>query len=184
MIFIKNKKTLMLLAMVLVLGFGAILGFIVYNPYPLKYETEIISTAQKFGVAPALVASIINAESGFNENAKSSKGALGLMQIMPSTAKWLCELQGINFQEKNLLNPETNIALGTYYVQYLLQKFESVECAICAYNAGEGNVMLWLLNEKYASNNKIISTPFPETNAYLDKVLNGFEVYQKKLKAK
>lgn len=181
--FVISKKTMFLLALVLILGAVAVLGLIFYTPYPLKYKTEIMEASQKFDVAPAVVASMINAESGFNENAQSSKGALGLMQIMPSTAKWLCELQGINFQEKGLFDPQTNIFLGTYYMQYLLKKFQSLESAICAYNAGEGNVMLWLLNDEYALNNKIISTPFPETNAYLEKVMAGIKVYQKKFKA-
>ncbi|MBQ2713610.1 MAG: lytic transglycosylase domain-containing protein [Clostridia bacterium] len=183
MIFAKNKKTAILLFMILVLGFLSVLGVIFLNPYPLKFKEEISLASQKFGVSPSLVASMINAESGFKETAKSSKGAVGLMQLMPSTAKWLCEKQGQEFFEENLFDAKNNINLGTYYMHYLLEKFESVETAICAYNAGEGNVMLWLVNDKYAPNHKtIISTPYPETNAYLGKVMKGISVYQKKFK--
>ena len=183
MIFAKNKKTAILLFMIFVFGALAILGIIFLNPYPLKFKEEITQISKKYGVEPSLVASMINAESGFQETAKSSKGACGLMQLMPSTARWLCEKQGQEFFEENLFDATTNINLGTYYLNYLLAKFESVETAICAYNAGEGNVMLWLVNDKYTLDHKtIISTPYPETNAYLEKVMKGISVYQKKFK--
>lgn len=183
MIFAKNKKTILLIFMIFVLGSLAILGIIFLNPYPLKFKEEITLISQKYGIEPSLVASMINAESGFKETAKSSKGACGLMQLMPSTAKWLCEMQGEEFLEKNLFDAKNNINLGTYYMHYLLEKFKSLKSAICAYNAGEGNVMLWLLNDKYTLDHKtIISTPYPETNAYLGKVMKGISVYQKKFK--
>ena len=184
MIFAKNKKTAILLFMIFVLGALCVLGVFFLNPYPLKYKEEILYASQKFDVSPAVVASIINAESGFKESAKSPKGAIGLMQLMPSTAKWLCALQNQTFENQDLLVPQTNITLGTYYMHYLLEKFESLETAICAYNAGEGNVMLWLLNENYAPNHKtLMQTPFPETNAYLQKVMAGIKVYDKKFKS-
>ena len=180
--FAKNKM-FFIFFMIFLLGALSVLGVIFLNPYPLKYKKEILDACKTHSVSHALIASMINAESGFRETAKSSKGAMGLMQLMPSTAKWLCELQGKEFLEENLFEAKNNIDLGTYYMQYLLQKFESTETAVSAYNAGEGNVMLWLLNEKYAPDHKtIVSTPYPETNAYLGKVMKGLSIYQKKFK--
>ena len=180
--FAKNKM-FFIFFMIFMLGTLSVLGVLFFNPYPLKYKKEILDACQTHSVTPALIASMINAESGFRKTAKSSKGAIGLMQLMPSTAKWLCDLQDKEFEEENLFDASTNIKLGTYYMQYLLNKFQSLETAVSAYNAGEGNVMVWLLNEKYAPDHKtIVSTPYPETNAYLSKVMKGVEVYQKKFK--
>ncbi|MDF3819355.1 lytic transglycosylase domain-containing protein [Leptospira sp. 96542] len=82
---------------------------------------------------------VIQTESEFNPKAKSHKGALGLMQVMPATAKWLANKEGIPYKTaKDLYNPETNLRLGVLYLNYLFERTDSVEAALLAYNAGLG----------------------------------------------
>ncbi len=137
--------------------------------YPLKYEDEIILMADKYNIDSALVASIINAESSFDKNKVSPKGAVGLMQIMPSTAFY------ISPTSDNLFDTKTNIEIGVKYLSYLIQKFNDIDTALFAYNAGEGNVSKWL-NEQ--SITKLTTCPFPETNAYVDKINSSIRFYE------
>lgn len=131
---------------------------------------------------PELIASIINAESSFNPNATSSKGAVGLMQILPSTAIWICNKEKIKYENlQSFYEPELNIKIGCLYFKYLLNKFGDINTALCAYNAGEGTVKTWLLNNDYSADGKIIQEnkiPFSETKNYTKKVHDGLKVYQ------
>ncbi|XDD47282.1 lytic transglycosylase domain-containing protein [Leptospira sp. WS39.C2] len=82
---------------------------------------------------------LIQTESQFQTRAKSHKGALGLMQVMPETAKWLAKKEGISFgSEKELYEPEMNLLIGVLYLNYLLERTDSIEAALLAYNAGLG----------------------------------------------
>ncbi|TGK87333.1 lytic transglycosylase domain-containing protein [Leptospira noumeaensis] len=82
---------------------------------------------------------LIHTESQFHKRAKSHKGALGLMQVMPATAKWLAAKEGIPFQSaKDLYDPEINLQLGVLYMNYLIERTESLEAALLSYNAGLG----------------------------------------------
>ena len=169
---------------------------LVYNFvfYPLKYKNEIINFGEKYGVQPFLIASIINCESRFNEKAVSNKGAVGLMQILPTTGKWAfekiyresVELSFVYNKEEGtgeLLNPLTNIELGTFYLSYLLNKFGNLEVSICAYNAGEGTVLKWLNNKDYSEDGKTLKhIPYSETQNYLNKVLGNIKIYKNKFK--
>ena len=93
--------------------------FIFFNLiYPLKYKREIIKYSNIYEVNPEIIAGIINTESSFNKNAKSSKGAIGLMQLLPSTAIWLCEKLNIEYKYEYLNEPNFNIKLVTYYFIY------------------------------------------------------------------
>lgn len=153
--------------------------------YPLKFEKEISLAANEFGIEKKLIASIINAESSFNENAVSKKGAVGLMQVLPSTASWV-SLTNFNFEkevgESELFSPLTNIRVGTCYIKYLLEKFGNLNVALCAYNAGEGTVLKWLENKDISSNGKTLLTiPFLETRNYVEKVEKNLKIYAKKL---
>ena len=149
--------------------------------YPLQYEEDIILEAKKNNISPALVASLINAESGFNTTAISSKGAMGLMQIMPSTANWVAgELNIENFNEKMLLEPSINIRIGCKYLGYLKEKFDDDRVLLSAYNAGETIVRTWLKDEKYSVDGiSLTSTPYKQTNAYVEKIFKMLPVYSK-----
>lgn len=151
--------------------------------YPLKYKEDIIHEAELNNLNPALVASIINAESGFEATAVSSKGAMGLMQIMPQTAKFVAEKLRIDFNEDMLLEPAYNIKIGCYYLNYLNNKFQSQEALLSAYNAGEGVVKTWLKDQNYSVDGiNLIKIPYTQTNAYVQKINKILPVYEKRLK--
>lgn len=137
--------------------------------YPLKYQSEIITAAKTYQIDPVLIASIINAESGFDKNKVSPKNAIGLMQLLPSTA------ESISKDEIDLYDPATNITLGTKYLAYLIKKFNDIDTALFAYNAGEGNVARWLTERK---EDKLSSCPFRETNAYVNKIKKSLKFYR------
>lgn len=140
--------------------------------YPLKYETEIASAAAKYDVSPSLIASLINAESSFNKDKISKKGAIGLMQVLPSTASYVTN------QNPNLFNAADNIDVGVHYLANLIKKFGDIDTALFAYNAGEGNVARWLQER---GTTKLTSCPFPETNAYVEKIKKGVNFYRGRL---
>lgn len=104
-----------------------------------RLAIAIVREARKNGIDPLLVTAVIRCESSFNNYAVSHVGAMGLMQVMPDTGKYLAELTGGNLgQEKNLFDPETNVALGSWYLADLIKRFGTVEHALVAYNAGPG----------------------------------------------
>jgi len=149
--------------------------------YPLDYKDSISAIAKSNDIEPELIASIINVESSYNPNSVSNKGAIGLMQILPTTAEWVCERLHIDFDEKELFNPAVNIQIGGYYIAYLIKYFKDENLAICAYNAGMGNVNRWLSSVEISSNGKELDNiPFKETENYLNLVLKNKKIYKNK----
>lgn len=116
-----------------------------------------------------LVLAVIMAESGFQEYAKSSKGAIGLMQVLPETEEYLKEYYGLN--GGSLYDGEYNIKIGCLYLLYLIRKFSNVKFALTAYNAGEGNVMKWLDEGKIYETESGVACPFKESERYVRRVL-------------
>ena len=163
------------------------LSFLIYCVngyfYPMRYVEEINSISQRYDLKASLVASIVNVESGYNPNRTSNKGAKGLMQLMPSTAQWLCENLKIEYDEERLYEPEYNLNLGCYYLKSLLNKFTNVDSAICAYNAGPTNVNNWLKNSEYSKDGQVLQKiPFEETENYIVKVNKNLKYYSRKYK--
>ena len=152
--------------------------------FPLKYEKEILKYSREYDLDPSLVASIINAESSFKEDIVSKQGAIGLMQIMPQTAKYISNLMGENeFKTEMLFDPEKNINYGCYYLKYLFARFENEKVSLSAYNAGEGNVSKWLKDEKYSDDGITLkSMPYYETLNYVEKIENGVNYYKDRFK--
>ena len=133
----------------------------------------------KSGLDSDLVYAVIKAESSFNEKAKSNVGAVGLMQLLPSTAEFVCQMNGIDFQSEQLTDGAYNVRLGCLYLKYLLDRFGAVETALAAYNAGEGTVARWLKNSELSSNGSTLEqVPYPETARYVKKVIKFRKIYR------
>jgi soluble lytic murein transglycosylase len=130
----------------------AVLAFVQYGEpawlqrlrYPLDYKTIIRAHARNYRLQPALLAAVIYAESKFHSDAKSSSGALGLMQLQPSTAEGIAvRTGGSRFEVADLYDPEINIRYGSWYLRHLLDKYGNERLALAAYNAGQRNVDEW-----------------------------------------
>jgi len=127
------------------------------------------------------VAAVIYAESRFDAGARSSHGAVGLMQVLPETAGQIArETGGVAFVPEDLADPEVNVRYGTYYLRTVLDQFTGdTVAAIAAYNAGAGVVQEWV-DEAHAAGHdlRIPDIPFPETRAYVRSVLEARKVYR------
>ena len=143
---------------------------------PLQHEDIIRQQAAEKHLDPALIAAVIYAESKFSPRT-SKAGAEGLMQILPSTALFLAKRTGgTAFVPSDLGTAQVNIAYGSYYLRYLIDHYNGHEVpAIAAYNAGATNVDRWLNG---GSNLEISSIPFPETQAYVTRVLDARKRYR------
>lgn len=127
---------------------------------PAEYENIIRASADKYGVSASLIKAVIHAESGYNPNAVSRKGASGLMQLMPGTARSL--------KVNNCLDPKDNVEGGVKYLRFLLDTFRGdVSLALAAYNAGLNKVA------KFGG-----IPPYAETRTYVNRVLSYMQSYQ------
>ena len=170
------------LVVVFVISLVFNLGWFVKWIYPIKYGETISIYAKEFDVDPFLILSIIKVESGFDPNAKSVKGAMGLMQIMPETGTWIAGMLGIeDFQTNDLYNPKVNIRLGSWYISKLFDTFGgNLAIAIAAYNGGEGNVSQWLKDGRWSGDiEELEDVPFKETSNYIRSVRLVYSVYEK-----
>lgn len=149
--------------------------------YPIKYSNIVEKYSAEYKLDKYMVYSLIRVESKFNPSAESSRNATGLMQITPQTGRYLARLIGDeNFKRDDLFDPDTNIRYGCFYFSKLLKDFDNnIDCAIAAYNGGEGNVRKWLQIDKYGKrslNSENIT--FGETKNYLKKVNAYYEIYK------
>lgn len=162
----KNKTTAIFFAIVVVFF---ITGF-VWNRYfwfDVQYDKHISTCCDEFDVDKSLVYAIVKAESNFDTKSTSNKGAVGLMQIMPTTATFVA--QKIDKQTFDLTNAQDNLTLGIAYLSYLGKKFDTQKDVICAYNAGENKVKEWLKN-----GGQIV---FAETKTYLKRVELNLKIF-------
>ena len=147
--------------------------------YKLEYTEYIKKYANEYNVDEYLIYAIIKAESNFNPNAQSHRGAKGLMQLMYSTAEDISKRIGIELNGDNILEPDININLGTKYISMLIQKYNNINLALAAYNAGSGNVDGWIEKGTLKSDGSDIeNVPFTETNNYVRKILRDYEIYK------
>lgn len=150
--------------------------------YPLRHEEAIRAEAARYALDPALVAAVIDAESGFVPDARSPEGAVGLMQLLPSTARFVAGLEvRPSPGPRNLESPEVNIAYGSRYLRYLLDRHGAQDAALAAYNGGEANLERW--RERAAVRGEPFSVPehvtFPETRAFVRRVEEGHAIYRR-----
>ncbi|KHO62136.1 lytic transglycosylase [Thermoanaerobacter sp. YS13] len=149
--------------------------------YPLKYQNYVVYYAKEYDVDPYLIFAVIKVESNFKSEAISSKNAIGLMQILPDTGRWIAKKVGIkNYDDDMLFEPKYNIQMGTWYLSYLLKTFNgNIQLAIAAYNGGSGNVDAWLKDKRFSKDGKQLhAVPYPETNRYIKKVLAVYQIYK------
>jgi soluble lytic murein transglycosylase len=145
---------------------------------PLRHDDIIRQQAADKGLDPALIAGVIYAESHFRDQT-SHAGAKGLMQLMPETADYIAEKSGgTAFVQGDLATPQVNIAYGSWYLRYLLQKYEGREVlALAAYNAGEGKVDEWVAAR--GQQLRADEIPYAETRSYVDRVLDARGRYRR-----
>jgi len=141
--------------------------------YPLRYSTNVRVYASQDHLDPALLAAVIEAESKFNPEARSDAGAVGLMQLTPTTAKGIAQYTGgSRFRVSDLTNPDINIRYGAWYLGHLLDRYHGDErLALAAYNAGEARVDSW--------QSEHVGIQFGETRDYVDKVERLKKIYRR-----
>ncbi len=150
--------------------------------YPLAYEKEIQKYSEKYRLDPFLVAGLIRQESGYNVKSLSSSNAMGLMQIIPPTGKYIAEQVNFRgFSPDLLYEPETNISFGTWYLAYLLNRFNgNLFKAVAGYNAGPGAIERWWKDFEHLDSDEIVENiPFRETRNYVKLVLRNWNVYRR-----
>ena len=149
--------------------------------FPQPYWADLVANAQKNGLDPYLVASLIRQESEFNAGVISHANAWGLMQLLPSVGKSLAKKQGIkHFNANELLNPATNLQLGTANLKLVLERFgEQPEYALAAYNAGDVPVRQWMSSGDYKDMPEFVeSIPYTETREYVEAIVRNREFYR------
>ena len=140
--------------------------------YPLRYEQIVRGHAHNYSLDPALLAAVIYQESKFEADARSSSGAIGLMQLLPDTAKGIAlHTGGSRFRVEDLYDPEINVRYGAWYLRHLLQKYGEEQAALAAYNAGQDNVDRWRRAGR--------GIQFSETRAYVDRVEELKRIYRR-----
>lgn len=149
--------------------------------FPLHYVEEINSASKRNRLDAAIIISIIKEESHFNPEIKSTADALGLMQLLPSTAAHIADRNGLNYsQSSDLLKPKTNIKLGSTFLKSLYNDSGNMLYAVASYNAGPGAVKKWINN--YNSNDLdafVEDIPYPETQNYVKKVYRSYWCYKR-----
>jgi soluble lytic murein transglycosylase len=148
--------------------------------YPLRYPEYVRVHARENGLDPALLAAVIYQESKFSDRT-SAAGAEGLMQILPSTARFIAKRSGgTAFVPSDLGTPQVNIAYGAYYLRYLLRRYDgNVTLAVAAYNAGETNVNNWVHEAGGADSfDADRDIPFGETRDYVHDVKQRRQEYR------
>ena len=140
--------------------------------YPLRYEAIVRGHARNYHLDPYLLAAVIYAESKFDAGAKSKSGAIGLMQLLPDTAKGIAlHTGGTHFRVQDLYDPEINVRYGAWYLRHLIGKYRDERTALAAYNAGQDNVDQWRRAGQ--------GIQFSETRAYVERVEQLKRIYRR-----
>lgn len=181
------KKILIFLLIIVLIGAGILAYFKVQRLiYPEEYSIYVTKYSEKYDVDTQLVYAVIKCESSFEPNAVSSVGAIGLMQLTEDTFDWVQSKYKQSdyydgepqYTADDLYSPEINIKYGTYLLKLHLREFGDVKTALAAYHAGRGNANGWLENSDYSKDGKtLVTTPYKETNAYMQRVVEVRDKY-------
>ena len=150
--------------------------------FPARYTPLVAAAAARNGVDPRLVWAVIRTESRFRPDAVSPVGAVGLMQITPSTGRWIASQLGSGRYERSLLfDPAFNVQAGTWYLAYLLRSFGGrLPLALAAYNAGSDPVRSWVAAGLWSGGTSDLDRiPYPETRQFVYRVLRTYAVYRR-----
>ena len=148
--------------------------------YPMPFASSIHQWSSHTGLDPGLTAGLIRQESAFDPDARSGANAIGLMQLLPKTARLLARKAKVGYARGRLVDPDYNVRLGTLYLSGLKKDFGSVESALAAYNAGEDRVAQWNEGQNYREIAEFVdSIPFTETREYVQIVTRNAGIYRK-----
>jgi peptidoglycan lytic transglycosylase len=187
-VVVRRRRRRLALGLIAVVGAALLIGLhplkhaVQEITLPLRHEDIIRQQSHKKGLDPALVAAVIYQESKFSDRT-SVAGARGLMQITPDTARFIAKQSGgIRFVQADLATPQINIAYGTWYLRWLLDRYDDRKVlAIAAYNAGFGHVDEWVRTaggpDAFDPKTDI---PFPETRSYVLQVLERRKDYARR----
>ena len=176
-----SVKSFLLMAGIFLLAASATRMDKLIRPAALFLD-EIAPLCEEIGEELPLILAVIQTESGFRQDARSPRGAIGLMQVMPDTGRWMAErldLQG--YGDDKLVEREWNLIIGISYMRYLRGQFpESLALALAAYNAGPNRVRAWLDAGAWdGSPAALDDIPYAETRNYVRKALKAYEKYRK-----
>ena len=187
----RSRRARRLLALLVLAGALVAVGLAVHQSmpgwyarlwYPLEHDAAINRDAGLNGLDPALVAAVAWRESGFDAGATSPRGAKGLMQVLPSTARFIeGQPDPPPGRAVDIRDPEVNISYGSWYLRYLLDRHSgSVPAALAAYNAGPDNFRKWreAAIARGAELRLPDDIPFDETRQYVTDVMNAWPIYR------
>ncbi|MDG1155947.1 MAG: lytic transglycosylase domain-containing protein, partial [Litorivicinaceae bacterium] len=147
--------------------------------YPLAFEKPLKNAAKRHDISLSWLSGLMRSESLFMHDIRSPAGALGLMQVMPRTGRQTAKELNLRWRGNNtLINPSTNIRIGSYYLAKQLDRFGHPALATAAYNAGPHRVKQWMPNESMPLDAWVASIPFTETRNYVQRVLSAQVIYE------
>lgn len=176
----KLTALLLILAVILIIIIVNAVKLGVQTVYPRQYIDLVEENAEEFEIDKALLYAVIKTESGFDKNAVSSVGAMGLTQITPDTFQWLQTKTGESYEDEALFEPEISIYYGAYFLNMLLEEFDNTETALAAYHAGRGRVNEWLADPNISPDGVVLENiPYEDTAGYVKRVMKITEKYKK-----
>ncbi len=153
--------------------------------FPVLHRSDVAKASMENRIEPAWIFGVMRRESAYIQNVRSGAGAVGLMQLMPRTAKYVAGLQGKRNWKGDLTDAATNIGFGTYYLRYVMNKFDDHQVlATASYNAGPSRVDQWLRDDSVDADIWIDTIPFTETRRYVRAVLAYAAIYDYHLTGK
>lgn len=185
----KNRGAVFLLVLIIlsVIAFAlykSVPAFLKKNVYPKKYSEYVERYSEEYDIDENFIYAVIKTESGFDPDARSNVGAVGLMQLMPIAFKEVSnnieDNKGLKYSD--MYNPEYNIMYGTWYLDYLYEQFGSYELTIAAYHAGMTEVRGWLYSGVLDEDNLNLDNipgEYSDTRHYINKVINAYKEYNR-----
>lgn len=170
------KKTIFRIFLMIII-LAVVLITSIYLLFPIKYKDLVEKFSKEYSLDKRMVFSVIKIESNFKKESLSKAGAIGLMQLLPSTASDMAKRLNIG-ENYDLYDEEINIRLGCYYLSYLLDYYDgNIINSLCAYNWGLSNVNNWIEKGNFESSGTITNIPINETKNYIKKYKFNYFIY-------